>query len=86
MLFRTLYSFIVFFLTSLTSSCCGPFTEAVRLSDPGVHQTLHRSQLATEARQGSLSQRPSWEGGQGNNSILDIQLRAEYDYLSDHQH
>lgn len=52
----------------LSSSCRGPFTEAVRLSDPGMHQTLHRSQLAAKARQSSFSQRPSGEGGQGNDS------------------
>lgn len=67
-----------FFLTFLASSCHCPFTEAVRLPDPRLHQTLHWSQLATEARQGSLCQRPSGEGDQGNNSMLEVQLRAGY--------
>lgn len=49
----------------------GGFAEAVCLSDPRVHQTLHRPQLVTEARQSPLSQRPSGEGGQGNDSKLD---------------
>lgn len=70
------------FPTYLASPGHCPFTEAVRLPDPGLHQTLHWSQLATEARQGSLCQRPSGEGRQGNNSMLEVQLRAGYSNLS----
>lgn len=57
------------------------FTEAVCLSDPGLHQALHRSQLATETRQGSLSQRSPGEGGQGNSRVQHVQLSADYDYI-----
>lgn len=68
------------FSSSLFFVWC-PFTEAVCLSDPGLHQALHRSQLATEARQGSLSQRSPGEGGQGNSRVQHVQLSAEYDYI-----
>lgn len=61
--------FSLYPVSSLTRACCcGSFAEAVRLSDPRVHQALHRPQLATETRQGSLSQRASREGQQGNTS------------------
>lgn len=71
-IFISSVSCVVSLFLSLTASCCGffPFTEAVRLSDPGLHQALHRPQLATEARQGSLGQRPPGERGQGTNSQL----------------
>ena len=49
-------------------SCCGPLTETVRLSDPRMHQALHRPQLVTKARQSSFSQRPSGQGGQGTSN------------------
>lgn len=59
--------FILYFLSHILSRC-GSFTEAVRLSDPRMHQALHRPQLVTKARQSSFSQRPSGEGGQGTSS------------------
>ena len=51
-----------------------PSTEAVRLSDPGLHQALHRPQLATETRQGSLRQGASGEGGQGETAVVFLHL------------
>lgn len=71
-----LLSFPLCLVLSLSLSLSPPpvvvsaFTEAVRLSDPGLHQALHRPQLAAEAREGSLSQRPPGERGQGTNSQL----------------
>lgn len=61
------------------------FTEAVCLSDPGLHQALHRSQLATETRQGSLRQRSPGEGGQGNSRVQHVQLTAS-SCLTSHSH
>ena len=66
--FSSLTALFIFFLPFLTPSCCGSFTEAVRLSAPRMHQALHRPQLATETRQSSFGQRPSGERGQGNDS------------------
>lgn len=61
--------------------CHGASIEAVCLSDSRVHQTLHRSQLVTEARQSSLSQRLAGEGYEGNHNIMDTKLRAQNENL-----
>lgn len=56
-----------------------PLTEAVRVSDPRLHQALHRPQLAPQTRQDPLSQGAA---GAQEGRTLPQRLKATSDTLT----